>query len=188
MLYRPARFACFLFCKLVFRLEVKGRENIPVSGPFILAANHLSNLDPVVVGAACTRSLWYLAKEELFSIPPFGWFMRQFNAVPLKRNSSDIRALRKALVLLKENKPIVLFPGGRRGDVNKAKAGVGFLYKKAKVPLIGAHIDNSGKALPPGAILPKPLKITIRFFSLSEIKPEDDYQQISAKVLQAIKY
>src|SRR5665647_2329048 len=74
MLYRFARGLLRLLFLLLFRLEAHGKENVPVSGPLILCGNHRSVFDPPVLGTPLKRELFFMAKEELFRIPIFGYF------------------------------------------------------------------------------------------------------------------
>ena len=77
--------------------EVRGREHVPSSGGLIVATNHTSYWDPVLVGSATVRELHYLAKEELFRPPVFGPIIRAFNAIPIRRGAVDMRGLAKAM-------------------------------------------------------------------------------------------
>ena len=101
MIYVFSRFICVLILKLFFSLKVKGRECIPKKGSFILASNHISNLDPVAVGVACQRILYYLGKKELFKGRFVSWFMKKLNVIPLKRGKADTFAVRTAIKVLK---------------------------------------------------------------------------------------
>lgn len=186
MCYKFSRLLCVFFCKLFFRLEVYGKECIPLDCPFIIAANHMSYLDPIIIGIASPVKLYFLAKNELFKNKFCGCYLRDVGVIPLTRERADIKAVRKVLSLIKERKPMVIFPQGQRGDIEKVKPGAGFLYRKTGVPLIAAHITGTDKALPRGAKMVKRAKITIRFFLVENIDDEDSYEDISYKVLKAI--
>lgn len=187
MIYRFSRFICLVFCRIFLRLTVRGRECIPADGPFILAANHVSYLDPVVVGTATRRTLCFLAKEELFRVPLLGKWIRMVGVVPIRRDNADIRALKAALSALKSGRPVALFPEGRRHEVEKPKAGVGFLYRKSGVPVIAAHISGTERAFPPEAKMIRPCRVTVTFSRMDNIAPDDDYEAISRKVFIRIK-
>ncbi|MDD5194189.1 MAG: lysophospholipid acyltransferase family protein [Candidatus Omnitrophica bacterium] len=174
-------FTCF------FGLCVKGKKVFPRSGPFIVACNHISNLDPIVLGCACPRQLYYLAKEELFENKLFGLLLRNINVLPLKRGKSDIRIMRAALSILKTS-PLALFPQGTRGaNFDNFKAGVGFLYRKAKTPVIAAKISGTENILPKGAKFLKKGRITIIFDEVRNIKNEDTSEEVAQKVIEKIK-
>ena len=79
-LYKTTKYFALALVKIFFRLEVKGRDNIPRTGGFILASNHASYLDPIVLAAACPRVLNFMARHDLFVIPVFGAFIRAVGA------------------------------------------------------------------------------------------------------------
>ncbi len=173
-----------LYC----RTKYLGRENLP-KGPFILASNHISNIDPFILGACQWRRFNYLAKVELFNTPTKDWFFRQVGAIPIKRGTSDFRALREALRRLKGGVPLILFPEGTRGYSERAKEpqpGVGFLTRKSKVPVIPARIEGSDKSLSPGAKWFRYHPVKVVFGKPVQFLPEDDYPAVAQKILAAI--
>ena len=172
--------------QMIWRLEIRGEENIPKTGGVLLASNHVSLADPPLIGACAPRTLYFFAKEELFRIPVLGWFIRQVNAFPVKRYEHDVGAFKRAQTLLQYGQAVVLFPEGRRsktGDLGKAKPGIGMLAYKAKVPVVPVCVLNSNhlKRL-------KPLKV---WFG-KPIHPDpaenekECYQEFSDSVLGAI--
>lgn len=120
-------------------MEVHGRDNIPEDGPVIICSNHISNLDPPIVGGAATRDLHFLAKSELFKGKFFNYFFRKLNAVPIKRGTNDRQALRESLTLLKEGKVLGLFPEGTRsktGEIGEGLSGIGFFALRSDAIII----------------------------------------------------
>ena len=100
---------------VIFRLHVEGRENVPPKGAIIVAPNHKSDWDPPLIGVAFdTRIIHYMAKEELFKNPIFGWIIRQFGTFPVKRGAVDRTAIRQAIRELKAGNPLGIFPEGTR--------------------------------------------------------------------------
>ncbi|UCC94411.1 MAG: 1-acyl-sn-glycerol-3-phosphate acyltransferase [Candidatus Omnitrophota bacterium] len=187
MLYRVIKFLSFGILVLFFKLEVRGRGVFPRNKPFILASNHLSNLDPVILGTVCPRKLNFLAKEELFTKKLFAFFLKNVGAIPLKRNSPDIRSIRLAMRILKR-KPLVIFPQGQRGaDYDRFRAGVGFLYKRTSVPIIAAKIYGTNTIMPKGNKIPKRGKVKVSFERVSNFKGRDSYEDIASKVIETIK-
>jgi 1-acyl-sn-glycerol-3-phosphate acyltransferase len=137
-------FACAF--RTIWRARVSGRHNVPVTGGVILAANHVSLADPPLVGCFAPRPIHYLAKEELFRPPGFGWLIRQVNAIPLKRGAGDVGALRTAQKILKAGGAVILFPEGTRqksGRFGPARPGVGLLAALAKVPVVPVYVGGS---------------------------------------------
>lgn len=117
------------FFRLLFRYEVKGAEHIPKHGSVLICSNHLSYLDPPLIGVSSPRVLSYLAKEELFGIPLFGSLIRHLHAVPIRRGYADRSALRTVIHLLKDGHALLMFPEGKRsrtGHLQKARSGAGF--------------------------------------------------------------
>jgi len=188
MLYSLLRSLAVFLLKLLFRIEVKGRENIPSKGPFIIASNHLSNIDPVVLGVACRRKLNFLAKEELFKIPLFSSLILQLGALPLKREGVGVSALKESIKKLREAKGLVIFPEGTRlKSKKKIYEGIGFLVNKAKVQVIPAKIYNTDRVLPPGKFLPSFKKIKVCFGQPLGFPPDFDSRQIAQQVLKEIE-
>ncbi|MCD6583154.1 MAG: 1-acyl-sn-glycerol-3-phosphate acyltransferase [Candidatus Omnitrophica bacterium] len=187
MLYRILRSLAILLFKLFFRIEVEGKDKVPKEGGFILASNHLSFLDPVVLGLASPRRLYFLARNDLFTNKLFSSFIKKLGAVPLKREKPDITAMRIALKIIKNNCPLVIFPQGTRGQLMRSKPGVGFLFKRTHVPIITAKIYGTDRALPKGARMIRFKKIKVFFDRIDNLEEEDDYRKISLKVLEKIK-
>ena len=177
-----------LFDKFFFHIEFQGKENLPRSGGYILACNHLSYMDPVIVSQAQYRPFTFLARDTLFKHKVFGFYISRLGAISIKREASDFRALRATLKRLAQGSPVVLFPEGTRlGDDKNAQPGIGFLAIKSKVPVIPAYIQGSDKVLPPGAkwFHRHPIKVylgkPVRF---TEGK---DYSEIAQEIMDSIR-
>jgi len=109
--------------KLLNRLEIIGVENIPTNGPALLVANHVSNWDPPVLGAAANRQVCFLAKEELFRIPVLNFLLPAWGAVPIKRGRGDREAISKSMEILSDGKVLGIFIEGTRNRENPDKLG-----------------------------------------------------------------
>lgn len=97
----------------ILRLQVEGKDNIPLRGAVIIAANHKSYFDPPLAGVAFhNRRLSYMAKSELFRNPLFGWLIRKLGAFPVKRNSADMGAIRQSVRIIKGGEALLIFPEG----------------------------------------------------------------------------
>ncbi len=187
MLYRVSTFTCRCIFKLFFGLEIQGREHFPKKGPFILASNHLSNLDPPVLASSAPRKVGFLAKQELFKNKFFALYLKDVGAVSLVRNSSDIKALRQAISILKE-KPLLIFPqGSRERSLDEASSGVGFLAKRSKAPIVVAKISGTDRILPKGVKFFKKGKIKVKFSGIDNIDYNEDKEKITQKVIDKIK-
>jgi 1-acyl-sn-glycerol-3-phosphate acyltransferase len=158
-------FAVFLM-KRFFHLQSVGRHHVPAAGPVLLVANHLSVLDPPLVGAAADRELSFLAKAELFSVPLFGRLIRALNARPVRREGADAAALREALRTLAEGRALLVFPEGTRGaegELRPAKAGAGMLAVLSGAAVVPVYIAGSGRAWPKGRRWPRRAPVTVTF-------------------------
>ncbi len=188
MLYWITRTIILVIFNVFFGVKTKGKGAFPSKGPFILASNHLSNIDPPVLAVACPRRLNFLAKEELFKNKFFAFIIKTLGAVPLNRNKTDISAIRLVIKMLKQNKPILIFPQGTRGSANdEIFSGVGFLVKKTSVPVVIAKITNTDKVLPKGAKFFKRCPVKVVFKRMGRFEEGADYDAIARKVFDEIK-
>jgi 1-acyl-sn-glycerol-3-phosphate acyltransferase len=101
-------------CRLFYRMTVRGAENIPPSGPVVVACNHRSNLDPFFLGSSLPRMVHFMAKSELWSFRPLGWVLDRLGTFPVRRGEADRQAVKQALTLLSEGAMVGLFPEGHR--------------------------------------------------------------------------
>ncbi|KON87216.1 acyl-phosphate glycerol 3-phosphate acyltransferase [Sporosarcina globispora] len=148
-LYSIAKAVVYGVLKPIYRFEVIGKENFPAEGGVLLCSNHIDNLDPPVVGINAPRPVYFMAKEELFSVPVLGKIVPHLNAFPVKRGMSDREALRKGLGILKEGNVLGLFPEGTRsktGQLGKGLAGAGFFALRSEAHIVPCAIIGPYKA------------------------------------------
>lgn len=146
-----------------YKIRSYGEENIPQSGAFILAANHISALDPLMIISRCPRTLHFMAKEELFKNPVFGAFLRSMNAFPVRRQTSDKKALEYAKKIISFGWILGIFPEGSRSKdalPKGAKNGVSYVAAKTGADVLPVSIYKT-----PGDSSCRP-RITIRFGKL----------------------
>ena len=156
-MYRLLCILLNLFFTVFFHQKVSGIENIPQSGGVIIAANHKSFWDPPVIGAALPRIVYWMAKQELFSIPVLGWIIKVV-AFPVRRGMADRNAIRKAMLLLAGGKAIAVFPEGTRsktGELLPGQPGVAMLAIKAGVPIIPTAVIGTNKIFKQGSFFPQ---------------------------------
>jgi 1-acyl-sn-glycerol-3-phosphate acyltransferase len=147
-------------------LTVQGHEHVPGAGGAILAANHVSALDPVVVGAAVRRPVWFMAKEELFRRRGLGALLRALHAFPVRRDRTEISTVKRTLALLGQGKLVLMVPEGTRHDgitLGAIRPGVAVLAARARVPVVPVYHDGAGRMLPRGARWPRRHALTVRF-------------------------
>ena len=143
MLYAILKVLIAGISRVLFRLSVVGADRVPREGRLLLASNHLSVLDPALIGAVLPRELDYMAKTELFRIPGFGALIRRLNAHPVDRSGSDSAALRLALRLLGDGRAVLVFPEGTRGSeghLQAARAGAGMLAALSGAPVVPVYV------------------------------------------------
>jgi 1-acyl-sn-glycerol-3-phosphate acyltransferase len=165
MLFYFGRALFRLFFRSFCRWQVQGRENIPATGGAILAPNHISHLDPPLVGAASPRPVYFMAKRELFSVPLLGKIIRRTHAFPVSRDRPDREALKRAYQLLAAGELLVMFPEGTRsldGRLQAPEAGFAMIAAKARVPVIPIALIGANRVLPKGSIFARPGKIKVR--------------------------
>jgi 1-acyl-sn-glycerol-3-phosphate acyltransferase len=134
-----------------FRGEVRGLENLPARGGFIIAANHASHLDPFIVGQFLPQQLTFFARKTLWTPGFHSWWLNAVGVIPVDRDGgSDVTAIKRVLGALKSEKVIILFPEGTRsldGQLQPAKPGVGLFACRSQVPVVPVRIFDSFKAL-----------------------------------------
>lgn len=190
MLYSILRLLAILIFKVLFRIKVWGKKNIPKKAGFILVSNHLSYLDPVALGVACPRKLNFMAKHDLFSNPLSSWFISRLGAFRVKRGAADISALKEAIKRLKNGNALAIFPEGSRSVTlasNPPQAGVGFLVAKLDVPVIPAFIRGTDVCLPRGAKFIKPRTISVYFGKQISLERRRPYQDIASDIMKSIR-
>lgn len=146
------------------RVRIEGAlDEIPRDGPVIVAANHASNLDPVVLGSTLMprmgRRLQWLGKRELFDWPVVGWIARNGGVHAVDRATADVEAFRLAKRILDEGHALFVFPEGTRspdGVLQAARDGVAVLALRTGAPIVPVGIVGSYERWPRGQKLPHP--------------------------------
>lgn len=142
--------------RLGLRVRVVGRRNIPRKGAAILASNHLSALDHVVLPMATRRTIVNISKAEHFAKPLKAWLFRQWGVIKLQRGTGDQAALDAARQALREGHLFCIYPEGTRsldGKLHKGHTGVARLALELKVPVIPVAMKGTYEAKPKGGKL-----------------------------------
>ncbi len=158
-----------LTIRIIFRfnggLEVIGQENIPIGEGVIIAPNHISYLDPPVIGAILPRNGNFMAKKGLFEVPVLRWIIKGA-AFPVDRDNPRPSTIKEAVRRLKKGQIVIMFPEGHRNDTGElmdAKRGIGMVASLSRATVIPTFIKGSDKALPPKAKCLKRAKISVVF-------------------------
>ena len=129
--------------KVFILLRIKGKENIPSEGAFLLCSNHRSFIDPIIIAAGCKRQLTFMGKEELFKKPIIGWLIKALGAFPIRRGKGDAAAVMATLKIMKRGEPTLIFPEGTRvknGERKQINSGIVRLAIQCGVPIIPAYV------------------------------------------------
>lgn len=155
-----------LLCRLLFRLEVRNRERLPLAGPYIIAPVHRSNLDAFVAVSAVPARVVVrtVAKDSLWRNAMFGRFLEKMGSVPVDRERPDRAALRRSEDALGHGEPLLLFPEGTRKHgplVEQILEGPAWLAMRTRVPVVPVGIAGTEKAMPKGSKLIRPTKVIV---------------------------
>lgn len=145
MFYTIVKNIVKIYMKLRYKITVRGLENVPLSGPIIIASTHISDLDPPLVAVTSKRQLAFFAKEELFKIPVLGFIISRLNAFPVSRGKSDRAALKKSVEVLEEGNMLLIFPEGTRsrsGELGEFQEGASFIAMKANATIVPTAITG----------------------------------------------
>jgi 1-acyl-sn-glycerol-3-phosphate acyltransferase len=150
---------------LFFKLRLEGRENIPTTGPVMLASNHVAWIDIPLVAQPLKRFTHYMGKVELFQTPVIGWIIGMCGAFPVRRGEGDRESLRTADRLLKAGEMVAIFPEGHRsgGALIRGLPGVALIALRADTPIVPVGIINSAAAFKKGHILIRRPTLTVRY-------------------------
>jgi 1-acyl-sn-glycerol-3-phosphate acyltransferase len=179
-------FSSFGFC------DIHGLKNIPKNGPFIIASNHASFLDPILLGTFLKRKPYFMAKKCLFNTKLKNWILNQLKAIPIIRHNhsfgSNISNFRKIISVLKKGEGIVIFPEGTRSNSNqmiikkKVKSSLAMLSYKFKAPIIPTKIFGTNDIFNKTNLIPN-LSRNISVFFSNPI----DFNSLSIKNFSNIK-
>ena len=187
-LYALVRGSLELFDRVFWRLSVRGRENIPTSGSFILAGIHRSNIDTVVVAAATRRRMRYMGKDTMWKYRFTAWFFSAMGGIPVRRDVADREAIRLCLDIAATGEPIVMFPEGTRrtGPVllpEHMHDGPAYVACKAGIPIVPVGIGGSEDAMPRGAKGLRPVKLSMDI-GAPVYPPTDDSGRLSRRAVR----
>lgn len=162
------------FCRMLFKIEFQGVDNIPLEGACIITPNHVSYADPIWITIPMARRVYYMAWDKPFQIPVLGLLMRMFGAFPVNLDvAADASAQREAIELLRKGRALVMFPEGgrtRTGKLMPFKIGAFRLALVHGVPIVPVTIKGAETIWPVGQMLPRPGKLTITYHPPIEIE------------------
>jgi 1-acyl-sn-glycerol-3-phosphate acyltransferase len=152
--------------RVYLRLRTEGSGNVPSAGPALIAANHASFLDPIVLGSACPRPIHFIVLQTMYDWWRLRWFYWGMQTIPVRAEEGDPRAVRQALSRLRRGDLVGIFPEGGRsrdGRLRAARPGAALMAAISGVPVIPAHIGGAWEAWRPGKWFPAPCPVRVRF-------------------------
>jgi 1-acyl-sn-glycerol-3-phosphate acyltransferase len=162
--YAFARGAVEVFCRVYWRVEIRGKGNVPKSGAYVLAPVHRSNIDTLLAGCLTRRRIRFMGKDSLWK---YRWSAALFSSLggfPVHRGTPDREALRVCEEAVRGGEPVVLFPEGTRQSGPKVRPlfeGAAFVAARAAVPVVPVGIGGSEWAMPKGSKRLLPVKVVM---------------------------
>jgi len=186
MFYYIVKAICWVIFKICWKIDVVGIENIPKEGGLIIAANHVSYLDPIVLAITMKRKISFIAKKEAFNNIFGNVLLTNLNAFPVDRGKIDIHSLKKSLEVLQGQKVLGIFPEGTRsknGELQELKLGIIKIAMKTRVPILPVGIMGTHKIYSHGKVFPTlfKYKITVCYGPLQYFNPEKMKDKIYQK-------
>jgi 1-acyl-sn-glycerol-3-phosphate acyltransferase len=188
--YRCSYYLVKGLCKLFFRLRVEGLSNIPRTGAALIASNHVSHLDPPIIGVAARRVVFHMAKRELLTVAPLRWYMTTIRSIIVDRGRGT-QALLEAGSYLQRGEAVVIFPEGtrsRNGQLAKGHSGAVVLAIRSGCPVVPAAIIGSERAMTKGSKLIRPVPVTVRFGKPFQVAYDGDRENIPRETIERERY
>ncbi len=142
-------FCIFWYCKIVYRVKIIGKENVPKEGALLFCGNHRTYLDPPLITVTAGRKMSFMAKEELKSNPLMCFLCFTFDGIWVKRDNKDIASLKAAMKILKNGGCIGIFPEGTRNGMEKndgkLKNGAAYMALKTGSKIVPIGIQGEAK-------------------------------------------
>jgi 1-acyl-sn-glycerol-3-phosphate acyltransferase len=187
MFYFFSRWVLKFFLIILFRVKVHGLQNEPALGPVVLCSNHRSLIDPPLVGCFLNRKVHFMAKAELFKIPIFSSFLRNYGVIPVSRGGMNMETIKSAIRTLKQGNMLAIFPEGTRQKGNALGEG-----KKGAASLV---FRSGAKVLPVAIVgdykLFQPLKVvygeSFDASAFADLPPAEQLDAMTQKIMSSIQ-
>lgn len=174
--------------RLVFRLAVTGRQHIP-SGAVVVAANHVSHVDPPFVGTAIRRPMKFMAAADLVGLNrPLDFFLGFYGTIPLPRSGVPFEAMKTALAHLRDGGAVGVFPEGRRAErwgADEPYQGAAWLALRVGAPLLPVAVEGTSEvmSLEDRMLRPAPVSVTI----CPPLRPEGNRDTLTRQWVESIE-
>lgn len=186
LVFWVARANLWFWAKLLLRLRVSGQQHVPRTGSTLIVSNHVSHLDPPLVGLAVPRVVFHMAKKELFVLPALMWFMRTIGTIMVDRGQGR-QALIDAVDYLNRDACVIIFPEGTRsqtGVLGRGHSGAIVIAARSHCTIVPAAITGSEKAMTKGSKLLKLVPVSVRLGQAYTIEYGGDPDDIPRDLLR----
>ncbi|NLV88584.1 MAG: 1-acyl-sn-glycerol-3-phosphate acyltransferase [Tissierellia bacterium] len=173
--------------KIIYRINVYGKGNIPKQGNLIICSNHIHNFDPIIIALVYPRQISWMAKKQLFKYKIPAFFLSKLGAFPVDRDEADLSTFKKSLNVLKNHGVLGIFPEGTRVktiDLENAKPGVGLIALRSKANVLPVFIEGNYKPFS---------RINVYFGGIIDLSQyhdkrvsKEDYLLVSKDILKSI--
>ncbi len=190
-----------IFARTYLSYRVVNRERLDElgEGGYVVASNHVSFLDPPLVGIAFQENLYYFARKSLFDHPVFGWILRSIQAIPVDRDRPEMSTLKRIIELLRQGEKVVIFPEGERSRdgrmKEKGQSGIGMIVEKARARVLPVRLFGPEKAQPRGSkriesvpvtlVIGEPMDMTDLIDS--DLPRKAKYEAITERIMDGIR-
>ncbi len=133
---------------LIYRVAAKGVENVPKTGPLVLAANHFSQMDHFFIGLYLRRQIRFMAKSQIFGPPILTYIFKHGGVFPVRRGHHDEEAFRTAFTIVEQGGMLLMYAEGgrsRSGELGQPKPGIGRIALEVGAPIVPVAIQGSAK-------------------------------------------
>ena len=194
--YRILWFLLVPLIRLYWRVGDEGRNNIPRDRGVIIASNHWSGVDPIMVCSSFFRPVHWLAKMELVKSPKIAWFFKMAAVIPINRDAPEHEPIDKAADFIRRGAIFGIYPEGTRsvdGRLYKGFTGVARIAAASEAPVIPTAVMGTRESVPKGTLIPRPVKVTVRFgepmyFSMAVGEDEKvAFRRFTDEVMRAIQ-
>lgn len=195
MVYTLIKYFFKYFLCLLGSPIIVGKENIPLTGPMIIVANHESLIDGLLLAAFWPQRVTSLSAAYLFKLPIVGLFLRSIGAIPVQNEAGEIAAIKAAIRILREGKTLIIFPEGKISKCDGLcpfQHGWAYLASKTGIPVVPVVIKGSRKVLPTGSIIPRFGKIYMQIakpWAVEKVQhPKKEHlEELNAKLFNQIE-
>jgi 1-acyl-sn-glycerol-3-phosphate acyltransferase len=187
--YRLVRLTVCVLMKFLFKMRVSGQENIPGTRKLILAGNHTSVLDGIVVACAYPRRVYFMTADTSFQVKPWGWVLSWLGYIPVNRQGFTKEAIAKAVSLLKSGNTIGIFPEGRitpDGRIEEGKRGVALIARLANADILPFAIEGAYEAWQVPKKKIKRFPIELRFSQVVDSSKFDVQEELVQEVMNEV--